>query len=599
MRDTTLFLGPVCHFELVRIARRGRLFTLRFLFGLLLLGIITANYLGHFGASQSLFGTGTQRQMAGFGQVLFGSIIAALAILVLALTPALAADAIASERQRKTLEYLLASRLASHEIVLGKLAARLINVAVYPALILPVVSLLTLIGGVSPAVLILAYVTVTASAYFLTALALLASVLSRRTRDAVGSAYLLTAAWLFMPALLELWLSLLPPSWLELRHIAEVVASWVWPANPLELAGTAARSGGSADLLARDTLWLTGSLAFHGTLISAIAIWQLRPAFRRHEGRAGQPSRIARHVRRWWPVRPCGDDPVFWKEAFFTPATGGLGSRIVRIIMYSVLGLMVVGILIASWGAFQELLTYGYGAGSTQQYEHRMMLNIALRYGGALAILIWLLSLAGQAAAGITAEREQDTWTSLLATPLEGREILRGKMLGPLRATAPVGAAIGTVWLIGTAVGSVHPLGLINAALVLGLLIWFALALGTHRSLHAKGTWQARLWAQGILIAPNVCCLLPIPSPGMLAGLSLWSYVEIQELPNALSQAEALVILLLMAYYLAGIAVYGGAASLRPRRALRGFDAVADRPRRAPGDDVVLLEIPPAPAESP
>ena len=142
-------------------------------------------------------------ETARFGQALFASIMAAQAAMVLGLTPALVADAIASERQRKTLHHLLASPLGSGEIVLGKLAARLLAVGMYPALVLPIMSLLTLIGGVSPAGLVLGYAALASSAYFLAGLALLASVLARRPRDAIGAAYLLTAAWLFLPPLLD------------------------------------------------------------------------------------------------------------------------------------------------------------------------------------------------------------------------------------------------------------------------------------------------------------------------------------------------------------------------------------------------------------
>src|SRR2546425_65266 len=107
-----MFAGPVCHFELVRIARRGRSFTLRFVFGLVLLGIIAVNYVGSSGPGGPWYRPGefSIGELARFGRVLFGAIMAAQAALVLGLTPAIVADAIASERQRKTLHYLLASR---------------------------------------------------------------------------------------------------------------------------------------------------------------------------------------------------------------------------------------------------------------------------------------------------------------------------------------------------------------------------------------------------------------------------------------------------------------------------------------------------------
>ena len=50
-------------------------------------------------------------------------------------------------------------------------------------------------------------------------------------------------------------------------------------------------------------------------------------------------------------------------------------------------------------------------------------------FTGILYVLMALL-LAASAATGITMEREKDTWISLVSTPLEGREILTGKILG-------------------------------------------------------------------------------------------------------------------------------------------------------------------------
>jgi hypothetical protein len=47
--------------------------------------------------------------------------------------------------------------------------------------------------------------------------------------------------------------------------------------------------------------------------------------------------------------------------------------------------------------------------------------------------------------------------------------------------------------LIGLAVDAVHPLGLLNATVVLSLLVWFITALGTFASLKARATWHARL----------------------------------------------------------------------------------------------------------
>jgi ABC-type transport system involved in multi-copper enzyme maturation permease subunit len=589
-----MFAGPIFRFELVRIARQRRTFLLRFLFGVVLLGIVGVNYLGQWRWNRPWYSPGafSLRELAQFGQVLFGSMMGAQAALILGLTPAIVADAIASEQRRKTLHYLLASRLSSLEIVAGKLGARLLSVGVFPALVLPIISLLTLIGGVSPASLVLGYAALASSAYFLACLALLASVLGGRPRNAVGAAYLLTGAWLFVPLFLEAGLAMLPSSWGALAEGVRTFLAWAWPATPLALV-TGARTvlGGGADELWRFTLWMVGSQTAYGTLFAALAVWQLRPAFRRHEGRAERPGNAARGRTGWFPLRPCGDDPVFWKEAYFSQAAGGVVHKLARALAFAVLVLAVLGAMWASWEVFPEPWEHGYGSVSPQHYGRRMGMNIGLRYGTALLAVLWMLWLAGQTAAGIASEREQDTWTSLLSTPLEGDEIVYGKMLGPLRATAPFGVTIATLWLIGLVVGAVHPLGLLNAAVVLGLLVWFSIALGTYASLKARVTWHARLWAQGILIAPHICCLLPMPSAAMLLGISLWSYVEIHELMGGSFMPASWAYLLPVGYFFGGMALYGVAAYLLTRGILYGFDRAADRPVRGLAGDVVLVPI--------
>jgi hypothetical protein len=259
--------------------------------------------------------------------------------------------------------------------------------------------------------------------------------------------------------------------------------------------------------------------------------------------------------------------------------------------LISVLVLGVLGTLYASRFAFEELRVHGYGYENDDSYEHRMELNFSLRIGSALLTGLWLLWLASQTAAGICSEREQDTWISLLATPLDGAEILRGKMLGPLRATAPFGIALGAILIIGCAAGAVHPLGLLNVVVVVLIMAWFTTSLGTFISLKSQRTWKARFLTQGILIAPHFCCLLPIRSPLVLVGISLWSYAEIHELWRRTRFHEPRPFFLFeVAFFVGGMALYAGAAYFLTRGALRRFDDMADRPCRPPDDDVVFIE---------
>lgn len=574
--------GPICQFELVRIARRRATYTLRFVFGLVLLGILGLNYEGIAGpVSQWDSRVWTLREIARLGQGLFWSIVSAQTLIVLFLTPVLVADAIASERQRKTLTYLLASPLESLSIVGGKLAARLLGVGVYPVMVLPVMSLLTLIGGVSPAGLLLSYVALASSAFFLAALALLASVLARRPRDAVSAAYVAGAAWLAAPGVVPMVLSSLPTSLLPLTQLLANVFFWIWPASPLALATNAgALLGGAPNELARLTLRLVGSHAVYGTLFLALAAWQLRPAFRRHEGRVGRPVRIRRMPWRRAPVPPCGDDPVYWKEAYFAPVAGGLRQQSTVFGVKLVLALIVLGVLLlGSPEAFLELLRHGYGFGDSNSYDARFRLNLLLRALSAGLFAVWALWLGSTTAVGIASEREEDTWLSLVSTPLEGREILRAKMLGPIRASAHFGHALAALWGIGLLAGAVHPLGAVAAAVVLTLYTWFAVSLGSYLSLHAKLAWHARARTLGILAVSNFCCMVPVSGGLMTMAFSLTSYMEWSELLFGSSRRDLLPLLV----FLIGPVIHALAALALTSAAFTDIDRVIDRPSRLPG----------------
>jgi len=590
-----MFAGPVCHYELLRIARRRRTYVVRFLFGLCLLAAVGFAYASQSGPSRPWYSPGelTIAEMTNLSAAVFYLCMTALAALILGLTPALVADAVATERQSKTLHYLLTSRLSSAEIVLGKLAARLIHVGVFPVLVLPVVSLLTLLGGVSPVALVLGYAALAATTYFLAGLAMVVSVLARRPREAVGIAYTLTAVWLFAPVFGAVLAEMLSRPWADAVHGLLQAGSWVAPPSPLDFVTSAARTlGGSPAELGPYVAWMVGMQTAYGTLFIVLAAWQLRPAFRRHEGRAGQ-GKTTRFARRWFSVRPCDDEPVFWKEAYFAVRVGGLARNLIRTGVYAVLLLILMGALYGSVDAFRELAVHGYGYSDFHSYRERMGLNGALRYGTPVLFVIWMLWLGGLCAAGISSEREQDTWISLLSTPLEANEILRGKMLGPLRATAHFGVVVVALWILGLLAGAVHPIGLLNALIVFGIGTAFIIALGASSSFHCGATWRARLWTQGFLVVAHIFCLIPLPSMGLLLGISLWSYSEVHdawniELPKSLSDWGWGSVVI--AWYFGGLLAYVGAAYFLTRSLYRNFDAAAGRAQRTRQPEVVLKE---------
>ena len=140
--------------------------------------------------------------MSRFAEAAFVAFAWAQGVALLCLVPALLAGVIADEYQRKTLHYLLASRMSSASIVLGKFAARLLHVGVILLIGVPVVCLVALFGGLDPKEVFYVYAgTFSLVAFRLGRLA--AGVGRGRLRasplGAILTAYVLVAAWLFLP----------------------------------------------------------------------------------------------------------------------------------------------------------------------------------------------------------------------------------------------------------------------------------------------------------------------------------------------------------------------------------------------------------------
>jgi hypothetical protein len=158
----------------------------------------------------------------------------------------------------------------------------------------------------------------------------------------------------------------------------------------------------------------------------------------------------------------------------------------------------------------------------------RMQFNLFLRGITCASGFFILLALTGLGATSISQEREADTWDSLLTTPLAGREILRGKVIGSTRRL--IGALLIPIvlWTTGLLAGAVHPLGFVLA--MVGLLAFsaFSVVVGTWASLVAKDTSRASSTGAGVFLVVNAALPLVIGMSEWFAGATeypplMWS----------------------------------------------------------------------------
>src|SRR5262245_46795997 len=138
-------LGPVFYCEWLITARRWQMYALRSGFVALLLVVLLVTW----NAVVSRWGNDPGPQVAAqVGSYFFHAIVGTQLAAVLLAAPAATAGAVCLDRARGTLTHLLVTDLSSAEVVLGKLAARLVPVLGLVGCSLPVLALTSLLGGV-------------------------------------------------------------------------------------------------------------------------------------------------------------------------------------------------------------------------------------------------------------------------------------------------------------------------------------------------------------------------------------------------------------------------------------------------------------------
>ena len=234
-------LGPVFAYEWLTASRRWQGYALRSLLVLLLLLGLSGVWLGRHDGTGEL----SVRQLAEIGRGFYAVTTLIVLGLVGLAAPAAAAGAICLDKARGNLTLLFSTDLTDAEIVLGKLAARLVPVLGLIACAAPVQALATLLGGVDPAMPTGAILVCLACAVFGCTLALTLSVWGRKTHEVLLATYAFGIFWLLSAPIWAGLVWMLPwwarPAWLP-GSLALV------PYNPVFLVLSPLSAGGPPGL---------------------------------------------------------------------------------------------------------------------------------------------------------------------------------------------------------------------------------------------------------------------------------------------------------------------------------------------------------------
>ncbi len=518
--------GPVFVYEVVRVGRRPSTFILRWVYVGAILALLGLLY---FSWSYSMEQKGYRGnvppvRLAEFATLYFEYVAVIQLAAVVLLTPGYVAGTISNEKERQTLEFLLATDLKNREIVFGKLAARTITLGMYVLAGLPVLAFLQLFGGIDPDLVLASAAAAVLTVVGLSALSLAFSAAFKKSRDAIAVTYLVVIGYLAVSFTLAIVVrEVLVRQGRNLTDFGlfvvdwQVVAEWFAAGNAAYVYPTETRGRQvDGDLIAR---MLGRYAAFWGVvalLALLYAVTRLRAvALRQSYGTPRTaPARIA-------AARPgMGTRPVLWREVFGSSGRLGVGGWLFRIV---VVGLVATVPTIGAYMIFFDGSSRRWHPTFASRWaEFVRSISMWVRVTTGVLTTVILFGVALRGAAAVAGERDKDTWLSLISAPLAPAEVLFGKWLGCVMTMRFAYGVLLGVWAVGLAFQAVN-FGML--LVTVGLVALYAAAfswVGILCSLTAKTTLGASLRAfaataflgGGFWLLFLLCCVLPMGISG-------------------------------------------------------------------------------------
>ena len=402
--------GPVFAFELLSLSRRRQTYAARSLFVAGLLASLVAVWL------TDVAGRGPMsiRDQAELGRTFYRALATVQLALALMVAPAATAGAFHLDRARGTLAHALVTDLSAAEIVLGRLAARLVPLVGMVLCGVPFLALGMLFGGIDPGSVFGLLLITLGSAVLGCTLALTLSIWGTSLSEVVLATY---AIWLVV--------ILVPPTWWVLRFAGGIpwaLPGWMEATSPVLLV-FAPRPTARGASLGEAARFLAVSVVLSAAL-AAVAAWRLRPAVAREPGRVRRfgLGRLGRRL----PGPSLDANPVLWREWH--------ARRPTRVVL--VLWLLYGALAAACTGGLAWMMTRFPNGGPAP------LLN-------GLQVAAGMLLLSISAASALAEERVRGSLDVLLATPLSTRSVVWGKWWGTFRMvpvlTVPPGLATAVV----------------------------------------------------------------------------------------------------------------------------------------------------------
>lgn len=443
-------LGAVFEREVQAVPRARGLYVARAVYCGALLAIVATCW---------LVVTGTQAVTTAGDTARFGATLLrilaplqlSLAMLAAAMTSTIA---VTNEKDRRTLELLLISRLTDTQLVLGKLAGSLLRVLLLLVAAVPVFVIASLFGGVTMPQLARLFAVTTAAALVAASVATCIAFWKDTTFQALAITTFTLVAWVAAGEVVA-------------GRLGPAVAARVSPARAVFTALEPDGGGGIGPFL--------GVCAAVITIANAWAVARARAWNTTQEVRRQTAADAAGVLPAKRPSRRVWSNPVLWREI----CTRAHGKAIVLIRL--------------AWLLLFAAAVAGIWAEARRPRPDGLAVAVAV----VPVALASLLAVAAMAVTSITTERDRGALDVLLVTDLEPAEFVWGKVLGVLAAAREIVLLPLLVCGALAATGITSVENAVYMALGMALLIFFAAVLGLYAGLSHSGSRRAIAVALG------------------------------------------------------------------------------------------------------
>jgi ABC-type Na+ efflux pump permease subunit len=447
-----MFLGAVGEREVLVAPRSRGLFMARAVYAGALLGIVATCWLVVTG-TQSVATIGDMARFGGTLMRILGPLQLVLAMLSAALTSVIA---VGMEKDRRTLELLLVSRLDDAQLVLGKLSGSLLRTGLLLLAAVPVFALAAAFGGVTAGQIVRMFVVTAAAAAVAASVANAVAFWRDTTFQSLAITSFALVAWL---ALGEAVAATRGPEAAAAISPARGLFASLAPNGGTMLLPFLAVCGGA---IVVSTAWAVARVRAWNTVVL------LRPRSVEHGD--GESSR-GRGSREVW------SNPILWRE--IRTRAHGRAMIVVRLAWLLLFAVAVAGVVAQARSPRPD--------------------RVAVAAAVVPMVLASLLTVAALAVTSVTTERDRGTFDLLLVSDLEPREFVWGKLLGVLGSAAEIVLLPLALCLLLIPLGIATPEHGAYLALGLATLTFFVTVLGVYAGLSHETSRRAIAVAVGIV----------------------------------------------------------------------------------------------------